>query len=383
VSQAITFADEADTANALVDGLKKRGADAVVVLIHQGGRTTGEPDPNGCEGLNAEIRGILDRLDPRVDLVVSGHTHWAYVCDYGRYNAQKPFLLTSGGLWGEIVTDITLEIDPVANRVVAKRARNIAVQSVPHRGALGEVTVSPDHPRFEPRADIAAYVGRYVGAAQAFAQRKVGTLAGPAQKADGKLRNTGGPLGNLVADAQLAATTGAGAQVAFVNPFGLRRSLLPAADGSVTFGDIYAVQPFNNELLTLSYTGAEIKAALEQGFDDDGPEQVLTPSAGFTYGFDRSRPVGDRIVAMALNGVPIDPAKTYRVTLVTFLANGGDTFTAFAVGRERVRGAIDVDALEAWLKSVPPRVPPAETRATDARPDLSKTQSTAPPGVKY
>ncbi len=383
VSKAITFADEADTANALVGDLKRQGADAVIVLIHQGGRTSGEPNPNGCEGLYADIRPILDRLDSRVDLVISGHTHWAYVCDYGAYNPQKPFLLTSAGLWGEMVTDITLEIDPVANRVIARRAHNIAVQSQPYRGGLGEYTVSPDYPAFEPRADIAAYVARYVAAASEFALRKAGTLAAPAEKTDGKLRNTGGALGALVADSQLAATAGAGAQVAFINPFGLRRSLIPASDGTVTFGDLYAVLPFNNELVTVTLTGAGIRAALEQGLDADGPEQLLTPSAGFTYSYDRSRPIGDRIVAMALNGVPIDPAQSYRVGLATFLADGGDTFTAFAAGRDRVRGVIDVAALEAWLKAVPPRVPPPETRATDLRPEFNATQSTTPPGMKY
>ncbi len=118
VASGLSFADEADSANALVAGLKAKGADAIVLLIHQGGRTTGDPGPNSCNGLTYEIRNILDRLDTRIDVVVSGHTHWDYVCDYAQYNPERPFLLTSAGLWGKLVTDITLEIDPVANRVV-------------------------------------------------------------------------------------------------------------------------------------------------------------------------------------------------------------------------------------------------------------------------
>ncbi|MCB2075229.1 MAG: bifunctional metallophosphatase/5'-nucleotidase [Novosphingobium sp.] len=379
----ITFADEADTANALVPELKAQGADAIVLLIHQGGRTAGIPDPDGCEGLSADIRPILDRLDPRVDVVVSGHTHWAYVCDYARYNPDKPFLLTSAGLWGEMVTDITLQIDPATDRVVAKRAHNLIVQSEPYVAGRGPVDVDEAYPHFEPRPDVAAYVARYVDAAKDYSLRKVGQLGAGADKATGELQNTGGPLGNLIADAQLAATKTAGAQIAFTNPFGIRRSLHPSADGSVTFGDIYAVQPFNNDLMTLSYTGAQIKAVLEEGFDAEGPEQILAPSAGFSFTYDRSRPVGDRIVAMTLDGEPIDPAKTYRVTVNNFLSNGGDTFSGFAEGLNRTVGMSDIAALEAWLKPEPARVPPTERRYIDARPDLNPVRSTRPPGTNY
>ncbi|MBA3054908.1 MAG: bifunctional metallophosphatase/5'-nucleotidase [Sphingomonadales bacterium] len=383
VSQEVRFMDEADTANALVGGLKKQGADAVILVIHQGGRTTGEPDPNGCENLNAEIRPILDRLDPRVDVVVSGHTHWSYVCDYADYNKAKPFLLTSAGLWGEFVTDIALEIDPVSRKVVAKRARNVVVQSPAYTSPLRRVANTDAFPRYEPRADIAAYVARYVDAAKDFTLRKVGTLARAAEKNTGKEASSGGVLGNLIADAQLAATAGAGAQIACTNPFGIRRSLIPLDDGSVTFGDLYLVQPFNSQLETLSYTGAELKAALEQGFDADGPEQVLACSAGFHFSYDRTRPAGDRIVDMLLNGAKVDPAKSYRVTVNSFLANGGDTYYGFTAGRDMVLGVTDIVALEAWLKAVPPRDPPQEKRASDLHPDTNPTNLRPPPGVEY
>ena len=383
VSAQVRFTDEADTANALVDGLKRQGADAIVLLIHQGGRTTGDPDPNGCEGLNSDIKPVLDRLDTRIDVVVSGHTHWSYVCDYAKYNPAKPFLLTSAGVWGGFVTDIAIEIDPVTRMVVAKRASNIAVQSEAYVSPRNPVPLDPRFPIFQPRPDVQAYVARYTEAAKAFSQRKVGWLAAPANKSEGDQQNTGGPLGNLLADAQLNATRSAGAQIAFMNAFGIRRSLVPAEDHSVTFGDIYAVQPFNNDLFTLTYTGAELKAVLEQGFDANGPEQILTPSAGFTYSYDRSRPVGDKIVGMMLDGKPIDPAGAYRVTVSNFLANGGDTFIGFTKGRDRAVGPSDIAAFEAWLKATPPRAAPSEPRAIDLKPDLNRVRGTTPPGITY
>ena len=356
--KGLTFADEAATINALVPVLKAQGADAIVVLLHQGGSQDNPNNPNACAGFTGEIRPILDALDPRVDLVVSGHTHKAYVCHYGELNPAHPLLLTSAGVYGEEVTDITLEIDPVLHRVVAKRAHNVIVQSLPYTGARGPIANTALYPQFAPRADVAGYVQTYVDAAKDFAQRPAGHLAGPA---------SGRTLAALIADSQLAATHAAGAQIAFMNPFGVRAPLVPASDGAVKFADIYAVEPFGNTLITQSLTGAELKAVLEQGFDDNGPEQALIPSAGFAFSFDRTRPVGNRIALITLDGRPIDPAATYRVTTNNFLAQGGDSFNLFAKQRAAVIGVLDLEALQTWLEAVPLRAVPSEERVTEAK----------------
>ena len=143
------------------------------------------------------------------------------------------------------------------------------------------------------------------------------------------------------------------------------------------------VQPFNNELVTLSLTGAELQDILEAGFDGEGPEQVLTPSAGFAYRYDRSRPIGARIAAMTLNGAAIEPGKDYRVTASMFLANGGDDFDAFRKGRDRIIGTTDIAAFEAWLNAIPPRTAPTEARHTDLHPELNPNKRPSPPGQKY
>ena len=389
-NKTLHWADEADTVNALTPRLKAAGADVVIVLIHQGGRTRADPpqvpDPNGCDNFYGDIVPILDRLNPDVDLVISGHTHWAYICERPEPARATPLLVTSAGLWGEEVTDITLKIDPAMHKLVSRSAHNVIVQSIGHTGGGGVYHGVTDlYPRFAPRADIAAYVKRYTDAAAAVADRQVGWLGGPAVKTENRNASSGGPLGKLIADSQLAATQDAGAEIAFMNPFGVRTSLIPGADGTVTFGQIYAVEPFQNQLVTESLTGAEIKAILEQGFDNIGPEQILTPSVGFGFTYDRSRPVGSRIVAMTLNGKPIDPARTYRVTVSEYLANGGDTFTGFEKGRNRVRGMIDLDALEAWLKASPPRPVPTDPREVDLAPQLNKgdPNKISPPGVHY
>lgn len=363
--KGLTFGDEAEAINAAVPKLKQQGADAIVVLIHQGGKPSGTPDPNSCVGLSGNILAILPRLDPGVDVVVSGHTHAAYVCDFGRTDPARPFLLTSAGLYGQLVTDITLSLDPASNRVVAKRAANVIVQSPAYTSARGAVANTALYPRFEPRADIAAYVTRYTDAAREFAERPAGRLYGSAARPSPGIPG-GGPLGNLIADAQLAATRSAGAQVAFTNPFGIRAALEPATDGSVTFGQLYNVQPFGNVLITQSMTGAEIRAALEQGLDDNGPEQLLAASAGFAWRYDRSRPIGQRVVSVTLNGEELRGDATYRVTTNSFLAGGGDDFTGFARQRDASRGITDLDALAAWVQGPAPRAIPTDERAIDA-----------------
>lgn len=361
----LAFEDEAETINAAVPLLRQQGADAIVVLIHEGGRTKGSPDPQGCENFAGDIRPILDRLDSRVDVVVSGHTHWSYVCDYGALNPAKPFLLTSAGVYGELVTDITLKIDPVAGRVVSKQARNVIVQSAPFTSSRGPVGNTALFPQFQPRADIAAYVAKYAEAAKAFTQRPVGKLDRAAPKSEGT--DGGGPLGNLIADAQLAATREAGAQIAFMNPFGIRAPLVPGADGALTFGDIYLCQPFGNNVVTETMTGAQIKAVLEEGLDDAGPKQALAPSTGFVFTYDPARASGDRIVSIMLDGQPLDMARAYRVTVNGFLGLGGDGFSGFAGKPDTVTGPTDIDALESWIKAVPMRNVPQEVRVATVK----------------
>jgi 5'-nucleotidase len=343
--EGLTFGDEADAINREATVLRDQGADAIVVMIHQGGTPTGSSDANGCEGFDGAILPILARLDPRVDVVVSGHTHQAYVCERGDLGTSGPMLLTSAGFYGRLVTDITLKIDPAANRVVSAEARNLVV----------------DRAVFPERSDIAEYVGIYARAVEGQKDRVVGKLSAGAPR---PLDGMGGALGNLIADAQLAATRGAGAQIALTNPFGIRDQLVPGDDGAITFGQIYAVQPFFNTLVTFTLTGAELKSALEQGIGGGERLQLLAPSAGFSYNFDLSRRPGDRITALALDGRPIAPDAEYRITTNSFLAGGKDGFTVFLEGRDAVTGGSDLDALEDWIGAVDLRQLPEEQRVT-------------------
>ncbi|MDZ4308549.1 bifunctional metallophosphatase/5'-nucleotidase [Allopontixanthobacter sp.] len=361
----LTFADEAETINALVPELVEQGVDVIVVSIHQGLYTEVGYNDKSCGGVSGPLLDILGRVDPRVDLVISGHTHYAYVCDYSAIDPARKFLVTSAGYGGSMLTDIALTVDPVLGDVIAARADNIIVQSEV-RGADG--TLLPANPAFEKfaaDAAVAAYVARYVDASQAAADRKVGVISGPAPKPGPATEES--HLGNLIADAQLAGTRSAGAQIALMNNSGIRAALDPADGTTVSYGDIYAVQPFGNLLITRSYTGAQLLALFEQQFDGEGFMQTFSVSEGLAMIYDLRRPSGSRVVSVMLDGKPIDPAATYRVTMNSFLAAGGDSFTVFTQGADSVTRPVDLDAIEAYLRAVPVRELPAIGRITEIK----------------
>src|SRR3546814_8358143 len=135
-----------------------------------------------------------------------------------------------------------------------------------------------------------------------------------------------------------------------MNKSGKREVSVPAADGTLTIGDICTVQPCGNQLVTKSFTGAQLLALLEQQFDDEGFVQTFSASQGFALTYDMNRPAGARVVAASLDGQPIDPAASYRVTMNSFLAAGGDSFTVFTQGEDSAVGPVDLDALELWLR---------------------------------
>ena len=332
------FSDEAETANALVDQLKGQGADAIVLLIHQGGKLPETYKLGGCDGLSGDILPILDRLDPAIATIVSGHTHNAYACELERGGSKR--LLTSAGKYGYFISDIRLTFDPATHHLISQRAQNAPMMSEMPAGG-----------------PIAALVKRYTDAAAPAAARVVGKLRGNAPK-DGGDRES--PAANLIADSQLAATKSknhGGADIAFMNTTGVRVGIAPAADGSVTYGQIFAVQPFGNNLVVTTLTGAQLKALLEQQFRvEDGVAKVkslLVPSDPFSFSYDLTKPEGQRIVSMTLDHRRIDPAKRYRLTVNNFLASGGDGFSVMTQGTDTFDAGLDLDALEAWLATNP------------------------------
>jgi 5'-nucleotidase len=332
----LEFRDEAETINALVPQIRQRGIEAIVVLIHEGGFPTG--DYNECPGISGPIVEIVGKLDKAVDLVVSGHTHRAYRCVIdGR-------LVTSADKFGTLVTEIELQLDPKTRDVVSAKADNLIVRTDAYAKDPAQT----------------ALLAAYEALVQPPGGRPVGSITAALSRDEGP----GGEsvLGQIIADAQLAAThseADGGAVVTFTNTGGIRSSLPKSADGVVSFADIFAVQPFGNSLVTLTLTGAQIKTLLEQQWLNQPKPRILQVSSGFSYTWDDRRPRGDFVPAegITLNGRPVDPAATYRVTVNGFLADGGDSFFVLKDASEARVGLSEIAALEAYFKANSPLSP--------------------------
>jgi 5'-nucleotidase len=337
----LEFRDEAETVNALVPELKARGVEAIVVLIHEGGVPTG--DYNECPGISGPIVDIVRKFDRAVDVVITGHTHRAYVCDIdGR-------LVTSGDKYGTLVTAIDLKLDPASRDVVSARADNVIVRTA-------STAKDPEQ---------TALIESYEKLAAPIANRRAGLVT----QTLSRVPNDAGEsvLGDIIADAQLAATrtdeTG-GAVIAFTNPGGIRSDIAKKEDGAVSYADVFATQPFRNQLVTLTLTGAQIKDMLEQQWRDPNRPRMLQVSNGFSYAWDNSKSDGERVIAarMSLNGERIDPSRSYRVTVNNYLATGGDGFAVLKNGTAPLYGGYDADALYGYFQANSPVIPGAASR---------------------
>jgi 5'-nucleotidase len=353
----VEFLDEAETIDRYVAELQAQGVETIVVSLHEGG--SAGTDVNGCTDPAGPAFDIARAISDAVDVVMTGHSHSGYVCP-----DIDGKLVTQALSNGRLITDIDLSIDRRSGDVVAKTAENVIVT----RGVPAD-------------AQVQALVDRYAAIAAPIANEPVGRVTEAIVRAQEVLLAGAGanggdlggesPLGNLIADAQLAATdVEAGAVAAFMNPGGVRADLTYASspagegDGVVTFGEAFEVQPFNNLLTTLDLTGAQLYALLDQQFAVD---RVLAPSASVAYTVD---PAGGGSVvpgSLTIGGVAVDPARTYRITVNNFLAGGGDGFTVLTEGTNVVnQPGFDVDALIAYLggPTAPAVAPPATDRIT-------------------
>ncbi|MGL3111768.1 bifunctional metallophosphatase/5'-nucleotidase [Bradyrhizobium sp. BR 1432] len=337
----LEFRDEAETVNALVPQLKARGVEAIVVLIHEGGEPAG--DYNECPGISGPIVDIVKKFDRAVDVVVSGHTHRAYVCDIdGR-------LVTSGDKFGTLVTAIDLKLDPASRDIVSARAENVIVANA---------SLAKD-------AEQTALIEAYDKLSAPIANRPAGSVTQTLSRIPNEAGESA--LGDVIADAQLLATRDAkdgGAVIALTNPGGIRTDIVPKENGAITFGDVFASQPFRNRLVTMTLTGRQLKDLLEQQWLDPKRPRILQVSNGFSYAWDAAKPFGERVMPekMTLSGRPIEAGSGYRVTLNDYLAVGGDGFTVAKQGSAPQYGGYDADALFAFFRAHGPIGPLPPTR---------------------
>jgi 5'-nucleotidase len=344
--EGLSFADEAEVINGVVEKLQKEGVETFVVLIHEGGRPTAEQASfDDCGDLEGPIVDIVEQTDSAVDVFVTGHSHQTYICTI------DGALVTSAMSYGRLLTEIDLTIDRDSNDVVASATNHVVDHDV------------------EPDAELAALVSRFDELSADVANREVGTITDTISRAQNDAGESA--LGDVIADVQLAATSApdkGGAQIALMNPGGIRASLEADedADGDqpVTFADLHRVQPFGNRLMTMTLTGRQIHQVLEAQWSGSHPK-ILQVSQGFTYTWSESPGAdGERIdpASMKLAGEPIDLDADYRVTVNSFLASGGDGFATLKEGTDRRAGPIDLDAFATYMEENAPLEPGPQDR---------------------
>lgn len=344
----LQFGDEVEAINRTADVLDFFGVKAITVLLHRGDEPAVEGGPNDCNVESGPARDIALRASPKVDVIFTADSHQQYNCEFPD-PAGNPRVVMQGASHGRIVSVADVTIDRNTREVVRDQTSAFN-QIVTH-------DISPD-------PDIQALADRAWSEASESAQRPVGTIT--ADLTRDRVPSGESALGNLVADAQLAAGSTRGAQLALTNPGGMREDLDFGTSGQVTYRQAYGVQPFGNSLEVLSVTGAVLKDALEQQFqidlDGTATERILSPSAGFTYAMDRRAAPGSRISEMRLNGQDIAPDGVYSVVVNKFLAQGGDGFTALKNSTQMTGAGNDLDALTALFAAGSPVSPPATDR---------------------
>ncbi|AHH93554.1 bifunctional metallophosphatase/5'-nucleotidase [Kutzneria albida] len=353
--KGLKFGDEVQAINRSADLLDRLGVKSIVVLLHQGDSTEGG-GPNDCRETPGAALAIAQQASPKVDVIFSGHSHQQYNCVV-KDPAGNPRPLIQGASFGRLLSVVDIKVDPRTRDVI--RAQTVAHNEIVTRDVV------PD-----PAAK--ALVDSAVAKAAPIANKAVGTVASDvvaAQNAAGE-----SALGDVIGDAQLDATKSAGAQVALMNPGGIRADLVfksttaGVPDGTVTYANAFTVQPFANILQTVTLTGAQLKAVLEQQWQPqpNGTVQVkmLQVSSSLHYTWSASAPVGSKVSAITVAGQPVQPDATYKVTANNFLTGGGDGFSVLKSGTNTVGGAIDLDAFTGYLTAHQNLAPPAADRIT-------------------
>lgn len=365
--KGLKFHDEIETVNKYAEILDEQGVKSIVTLIHEGGVPASQTynydcdSPAAGDGISGPITDIAKGITPKVDALVTGHTHNAYVCTIPD-PAGKPRMVTSASSYGKLYTDTTLTYD--------RRTKDIVRTSVKSANHV----VSREQAK---APDMTSLISRWDKLAAPIANKAVGYVSADIPGRGATTPES--PLGDLIADAQLAHAKSLDpeADLALMNPGGIRSDIVHKASGSegdgvVTYGEAFTVQPFSNTVNLVDLTGAQLITALKQqvsGANTDSPK-ILQVSDGFTYTLDLTKTGADRVVAgsVKLNGEALDPQATYRVALNSFLAGGGDGLPELGKGTKPLVGADDLKAFNDYLSANSsadkPIAPPKADRIT-------------------
>ncbi|MFZ2315282.1 MAG: bifunctional metallophosphatase/5'-nucleotidase [Gammaproteobacteria bacterium] len=328
--KGMAFLDEAKTINHYATEVKAKGADVVIVIIHQGGKQEPyEGSTHESSAVEGKIVDVIKQFDDNVDVVMSGHTH-AFMNAFLPNHHGKKILVTEANSYSASFAEVTLAVDKHAKAVLSKSARIITT----YADECPETTVNLPATKITKLAEekVAPMIKDPVGVLQTDLIKKV---------------NSGGEssLGDFVADAMREE---AGTDIALMNPGGLRANLYA---GNVTYGSLYAIQPFGNLVLKISLTGQDIYELLEQQWTPNN--MIFLQVSGLSYRYDVTKPIGSRIVTIYHDGQLLQRDKVYTVATNDFLAHGGDGFTVMRRGKIINEVEKDLTLLIHYIKNLP------------------------------
>ncbi|WP_410983739.1 bifunctional metallophosphatase/5'-nucleotidase [Bacillus cereus] len=317
----VQITDEVEAINKSTQQLKKLGVKSIVVLAHVGGTT----DDTGVT--NGDLVRLANETDPEVDVIFGGHSH-TFV--NGTVNNK---LVVQANSYGMAFADVDVKIDRKTKDIVEKKAEVVTTY---HEGIKPDQQVKKKMDQYQEK--IAPLVNQVVGKSTAPIDRK--------QNAAGE-----STLGNLVADAQRATMN---TQIALMNPGGIRNDL---DAGDITWGELYGIQPFGNQLIKVNLTGQDIRDILNQQWQKDKTRMLQI--SGIQYTWDANKPDGEKVTNIHLtNGEELIATKTYSVVANAFLASGGDGFVSFKNGKDAETGPNDFEALVDYVKQVKEPIQP-------------------------
>ncbi|OEV04990.1 bifunctional metallophosphatase/5'-nucleotidase [Streptomyces oceani] len=362
--RGLEFHDEVETIDKYAEELERKGVNAVVALVHEGGKPAGDAynydcdSPGPGDGISGPVSAIAEKTTPKVDALVTGHTHEAYACNVPDPEGT-PRTVTSAASFGTLYTDTTLTYDRATKDVVRTEV------------AAANHVVSREQPKAK---DMTKLIERWGKLAEPVAERPIGWIAEDIAGAGSDVPET--PLGDLIADAQLAdgKKQDEDTDLALMNSGGIRADLTHEAsgdegDGVVTYEEGFSVQPFSNTVNLADLTGEQLLQVLREQVSGDNAEspKILQVSEGVEYTLDLTKSGADRVVAdsVRINGEALDPDATYRVAMNSFLAGGGDGFPTLAEGKNPQVGEDDMAALEAYLTDNSSKEKPLEAPAAD------------------
>jgi 2',3'-cyclic-nucleotide 2'-phosphodiesterase (5'-nucleotidase family) len=332
----LNFTDPATEVNAIIDEVIAGGATVVIVAAHFGGFS---PD-------YAEITPFMNALDSgKVDLVISGHTHSAIATTINNIPVIQSF--SSGSAFGRV--DLT--IDPWSKMVKSFDVKQ--PQNAFDTWYGGPATYEGQNVVADP--NVIAVVQPFLDQVAALKQTVIGEALAPLTR-DYRHESS---MGDVITDSWLAFDPTV--DFALTNSGGTRADL---AQGPITYGALFAVQPFGNTLTKVWLTGSQLRSTLEDGVTG---QHGLVQVAGLQFTFNYDLPAHSRIMGDVIDlhtNAPIDPNATYVIFVNNYMASGGDHYMTLPTCTQQNAFAVDIDVLSAYVTAHSPIALPVMGRIT-------------------